>query len=80
MAEDQEIPEANGKKEGETPAGEKKNLNRNKPNKNNAATAKKRAPEPAPQKNRSEPKAPRRPSPDVQLPLRGSGKKRKKRK
>jgi DNA gyrase subunit A len=80
MAEDQEIPEANGKKEGETPAGEKKNLNRNKANKNNAATAKKRAPEPAPQKNRSEPKAPRRPSPDVQLPPRGSGKKRKKRK
>ena len=80
MAEDQEIPEANGKKEGETPAGEKKTLNLNKVNKNNAVSAQARAPEPTPQKNRRDPKAPRRPSPNVKLPVRGPGKKRKKRK
>jgi DNA gyrase subunit A len=72
MAEDQEIPEASGKKEGETPADEKKNLIRKKVNGKNTLTAKVRAPEAS--------TAPRRPSPKVKLPVRGRGKKRKKRK
>jgi DNA gyrase subunit A len=50
MAEDQEIPEAGGKKEGETPADEKKNLIRKTSNGKNNVTAKGRAGErpPAP--------------------------------
>jgi DNA gyrase subunit A len=50
MAEDQEIPEAGGKKEGEAPAVEKKNLIRKNNNGKNSVTPKERTPEvlPAP--------------------------------
>jgi DNA gyrase subunit A len=48
MAEDQEIPEAGGKKEGETPADEKKNLIRKTSSGKNNVTPKGRAPKPPP--------------------------------
>ena len=71
MAEDQEIPEAGGKKEGETPADEKKNLIRKNNNEKKPAKG-------TPRKKGKRPKSPRRPPPKAKSPARGDGKKRKK--
>ena len=63
MAEDQEIPEAGGKKEGETPADEKKNLIRKTGSGKNNVTPKGRAPErppaPVPAAENKKPETPR---------------------
>ena len=71
MAEDQEIPEAGGKKEGETPADEKKNLIRKNNNEKKPAKG-------TPRKKGKKPKSPRRPPPKTKSPAREDGKKRKK--
>jgi DNA gyrase subunit A len=63
MAEDQEIPDAGGKKEGETPADEKKNLIRKTGSGKNNVTPKGRAPErppaPVPAAENKKPETPR---------------------